>query len=239
MGVIAEIRDDIRATLERDPAATSVLEVVLFYPGFHARMAHRVAHALQVRGVPLVPRGIMHTARFLTGIEIHPGAVIGRRFVIDHGLGVVIGETAEIGADVTIYQGVTLGGTSTRRVKRHPTLRDRVVVGAGAKLIGAIEVGENAQIGAGSVVVTNVPANATVVGVPGHIVAYRDDSNGAIQRLPDPEWERLNDLDQKVKHVEELVRHLEEHVDGLHAESHGGTNGKGSAAATAGEKAER
>lgn len=220
MGVIAEIRDDIRATLERDPAATSGLEVVLFYPGFHARVAHRFAHALQRRGVPLVPRGIMHTARFLTGIEIHPGAVIGRRFVIDHGLGVVIGETAEIGADVTIYQGVTLGGTSTRRVKRHPTLRDRVVVGAGAKLIGAIEVGENAQIGAGSVVVTNVPANATVVGVPGHIVAYRDDSNGAIQRLPDPEWERLNDLDQKVKHVEELVRHLEEHVDGLHAESH-------------------
>jgi serine O-acetyltransferase len=222
MGVIAEIREDIRATIERDPAATSVLEVLLFYPGFHARLAHRLAHELHRRGLPLIPRGIMHTARFLTGIEIHPGAIIGRRFVIDHGLGVVIGETAEIGEDVTIYQGVTLGGTSTRRVKRHPTLRDHVVVGAGAKLIGAIEVGENAQIGAGSVVVTNVPANATVVGVPGHIVAYRDDSNGAIQRLPDPEWERLNDLDRKVRQVEQLVQHLEEHVGSLHAESHDG-----------------
>jgi serine O-acetyltransferase len=219
------IREDIRATLARDPAATSAAEVVLFYPGFHARLAHRLAHALQERGVPLLPRGIMHVARLLTGIEIHPGAIIGRRLVIDHGLGVVIGETAEIGDDVTIYQGVTLGGTSTRRVKRHPTLRDRVVVGAGAKLIGAIEVGENAQIGAGSVVVTNVPANATVVGVPGHIVAYRDDSNGAIQRLPDPEWERLNDLDRQVRHVQEMVRHLEEHVESLHTESHETANG--------------
>jgi serine O-acetyltransferase len=216
MGVIGEIRADVRATIERDPAATSALEVVLFYPGFHARVAHRLAHALHERGVPLVPRGIMHIARLLTGIEIHPGAVIGPRFVIDHGLGVVIGETAEIGADVTIYQGVTLGGTSTRRVKRHPTLRDRVVVGAGAKLIGAIEVGENAQIGAGSVVVTNVPAHATVVGVPGHIVAYRDDSNGAIQRLPDPEWERINDLDRKVRQVETMVQELEEHIERLH-----------------------
>lgn len=220
MGIIREIRDDVRATLERDPAATNAAEVVLFYPGFHVRLAHRLAHSLRERGVPLLPRGIMHFARFVTGIEIHPGAVIGQRLVIDHGLGVVIGETAEIGDDVTIYQGVTLGGTSTRRVKRHPTLRDRVVVGAGAKLIGAIEVGENAQIGAGSVVVTNVPANATVVGVPGHIVAYRDDSNGAIQRLPDPEWERLNDLDRKVKHVEEMIAHLEQHVESLHTESH-------------------
>jgi len=238
MGLISDIRDDIRATIERDPAATSGLEVVLFYPGFHARLAHRFAHTLHMRGVPLIPRGIMHTARFLTGIEIHPGAVIGRRFVIDHGLGVVIGETAEIGADVTINQGVTLGGTSTRRVKRHPTLRDRVVVGAGAKLIGAIEVGENAQIGAGSVVVTNVPANATVVGVPGHIVAYRDDSNGAIQRLPDPEWERLNDLDRKVRHVEEMVRHLEEHVDGLHAESHEGPERNGTQSPVGAQRAE-
>ena len=192
MGALGEIRDDIRATIARDPAARSVVEVVLFYPGFHARVAHRFAHALHRRGFPLIPRGIMHVARFVTGIEIHPGATIGPRFFIDHGMGVVIGETAEIGADVMLYQGVTLGGTSTRRIKRHPTLRDRVVVGAGAKVIGAIEVGENARIGAGSVVVTNVPANATVIGVPGHIVAFHDDSNGAIQRLPDPEWERLN-----------------------------------------------
>lgn len=220
MGVLREIRADIRATMDRDPAATSALEVALLYPGFHVRLAHRFAHALQVRGVPVIPRAIMQAARLLTGIEIHPGAIIGPRFVIDHGMGVVIGETAEIGADVTIYQGVTLGGTSTRRVKRHPTLRDHVVVGAGAKLIGAIEVGERAQIGAGSVVVTNVPANATVVGVPGHIVAYRDDSNGAIQRLPDPEWERINELDKKVHEVAAMVQHIEAHVGRLHVQAH-------------------
>ncbi len=220
MGVLQEIRADIRAAMDRDPAARSALEVALFYPGFHARLAHRLANALHRRGVPLLPRGIMHTARFFTGIEIHPGATIGRRFFIDHGMGVVIGETAEIGDDVMLYQGVTLGGTSTRRVKRHPTLRDRVVVGAGAKVIGAIEVGENARIGAGSVVVTNVPANATVVGVPGHIVAFHDDSNGAIQRLPDPEWERLNDLDRRVKELNDLVAHLEEHIGGLHSNHH-------------------
>ncbi len=220
MGVLQEIRADIRAAMERDPAARSAIEVALFYPGFHARLAHRLAHALHRRGVPLLPRGIMHVARFFTGIEIHPGATIGRRFFIDHGMGVVIGETAEIGNDVMLYQGVTLGGTSTRRVKRHPTLRDRVVVGAGAKVIGAIEVGENARIGAGSVVVTNVPANATVVGVPGHIVAFHDDSNGAIQRLPDPEWERLNDLDRRMQELHELVEHLEEHMSGLHSNHH-------------------
>src|SRR5258708_4588252 len=124
MGLFDDIRDDIRATLERDPAARGALEVVLFYPGFHARIAHRLANALHRQGVPLIPRGIMHLTRFATGIEIHPGASIGPRFFIDHGMGVVIGETAEIGANVMLYQGVTLGGTSTRRVKRHPTLRD-------------------------------------------------------------------------------------------------------------------
>jgi serine O-acetyltransferase len=214
------IRDDIRAALARDPAARNGLEVALLYPGFHARLAHRFAHALHVRGIRLLPRGIMHVARFLTGIEIHPGAKIGPRFFIDHGMGVVIGETAEIDADVTLYQGVTLGGTSTLRIKRHPTLRQGVVVGAGAKIIGAVEIGENARIGAGSVVVTNVPANATVVGVPGHIVAFHDDSNGAIQRLPDPEWERLNDLDRKVEELHRLIEHVEEHVGGLHDSHH-------------------
>ncbi len=220
MGVFQDIRDDIRATMARDPAARTVAEVVLFYPGFHARMAHRAAHALHNAGVPLLPRGLMHFTRFVTGIEIHPGATIGRRFFIDHGMGVVIGETAEIGDDVMLYQGVTLGGTSTRRVKRHPTLRDNVVVGAGAKIIGGIEVGENARVGAGSVVVTNVPPNATVVGVPGHIVAFHDDSNGAIQRLPDPEWERLNELDAKVQELHEMVEHLDEHLGVIHANHH-------------------
>ncbi len=220
MALLNDIREDIRAAMDRDPAARSPLEVWLFYPGFHARLAHRLANGLHRRRVPLLPRGIMHVTRFLTGIEIHPGATIGRRFFIDHGMGVVIGETAEIGDDVMLYQGVTLGGTSTRRVKRHPTLRDRVVVGAGAKVIGAIEVGENGRIGAGSVVVTNVPANATVVGVPGHIVAVHDDSNGAIQRLPDPEWDRLNELDQKVRELQELISHLEGHAGGLHTNHH-------------------
>lgn len=220
MSLFSGIRDDIRATLARDPAATSAVEVALFYPGFHARLAHRLAHALHRRGLPLAPRGIMHLTRFLTGIEIHPGAVIGPRFVIDHGMGVVVGETAEIGPDVTLYQGVTLGGTSTRRTKRHPTLRGGNVVGAGAKVIGAVEVGEGARIGAGSVVITNVPPNATVVGVPGHIVAFHDDSNGVLQRLPDPEWERLNQLDERVDELRDLIAHLEEHVGALHEDQH-------------------
>lgn len=221
MALFRGVREDIAAAMERDPAARNALEVALFYPGFHARLAHRLANGLHRRGVPILSRGIMAAARFFTGIEIHPGATIGRRFFIDHGMGVVIGETAEIGDDVMVYQGVTLGGTSTRRVKRHPTVRDRVVVGAGAKVIGAVEVGENARIGAGSVVVTNVPANATVVGVPGHIVAFHDDSNGAIQRLPDPEWERLNQLDRRVQELQELVGHLEGHIQGLHTGHHG------------------
>ena len=220
MSLLSEIGDDIRATMERDPAATNALEVVLFYPGFHARLAHRLAHALHRWGLPLVPRGIMHLVRFITGIEIHPGATIGPRFMIDHGMGIVIGETAEIGPDVTLYQGVTLGGTSTRRTKRHPTLIGNNVVGAGAKVIGAVEIGENARIGAGSVVITNVPAMATVVGVPGHIVAFHDDSNGVMQRLPDPEWERLNQLDERVDELRELLAHLEDHVGGLHDDHH-------------------
>jgi serine O-acetyltransferase len=220
MGLLREIRLDIRAAMDRDPAARSAAEVVLFYPGSHARLAHRAANAMHRRGVPLAPRGLMYITRILTGIEIHPGATIGSRFFIDHGMGVVIGETAEIGDDVMLYQGVTLGGTSTQRIKRHPTLRDKVVVGAGAKIIGGIEIGENARVGAGSVVVTNVPANATVVGVPGHIVAFHDDSNGAIQRLPDPEWERLNELDGKVQELHELIEHLDEHLGVIHANHH-------------------
>ena len=220
MGLLREIRLDIQAAMDRDPAARSAAEVVLFYPGFHARLAHRAANAMHRRGVPLAPRGLMFFTRILTGIEIHPGATIGSRFFIDHGMGVVIGETAEIGDDVMLYQGVTLGGTSTQRIKRHPTLRDKVVVGAGAKIIGGIEIGENARVGAGSVVVTNVPANATVVGVPGHIVAFHDDSNGAIQRLPDPEWERLNELDGKVQELHELIEHLDEHLGVIHANHH-------------------
>jgi serine O-acetyltransferase len=203
VSVIGRIRRDIRAARERDPAAVSNLEIILAYPGFHARQFHRLAHTLYNLRVPLLPRLVSHVSRFLTGIEIHPGAKIGERLFIDHGMGVVIGETSEIGDNCHLYQGVTLGGTSTKREKRHPTLGDNVVVGAGAQVIGAIHVGENARIGAGSVVVTNVPANATVIGVPGHVVAYYDPGNDTMIRLPDPEWDRIQALEDRVKQLEE------------------------------------
>jgi serine O-acetyltransferase len=209
MSILNSILDDIRAARRKDPAATSNVEVILAYPGFHAREIHRLTHALYLRRVPVVPRLISHVGRFLTGIEIHPGAKIGERFFIDHGMGVVIGETSEIGDDCHLYQGVTLGGTSMRHEKRHPTLGDNVVVGAGAELIGAISIGENARIGAGSVVVTNVPPNATVVGVPGHIVAFQEPGEETTVRLPDPEWDRLTDLEERVGRIEEKMRSMD------------------------------
>ncbi|HZQ35724.1 MAG TPA: serine O-acetyltransferase [Dehalococcoidia bacterium] len=203
------MRRDLRAALERDPAARHPLEVLLAYPGFHARELHRAAHALHQRGVPVVPRLISHASRLLTGIEIHPGARIGNGLFIDHGMGVVIGETAEIGDDCHLYQGVTLGGTSTHRTKRHPTLGNRVTVGANASVIGAVTIGDNVRIGAGSVVVTSVPANATVVGVPGHIVAFHNPGNDTIERLPDPEWDRIGQLEQRIAELEARLRALE------------------------------
>ena len=205
MSVIARIRRDIRAARERDPAAVGNLEVILVYPGFHARQLHRLAHTLYKLRVPVLPRLISHVSRFLTGIEIHPGAKIGEGLFIDHGMGVVIGETAEIGDNCHLYQGVTLGGTSTKREKRHPTLGDNTVVGAGAQVIGAVYVGENARIGAGSVVVTNVPANATVIGVPGHVVAFHDPGDDTVIHLPDPEWDRIQALEDRVREMEERV----------------------------------
>ena len=212
MSFLESILRDIKAARERDPAATSNLEVILTYPGFHARQLHRLAHALHQRGVPFLPRLISHTNRFVTGIEIHPGAKIGEGLFIDHGMGVVIGETTEIGENCHLYQGVTLGGTSTKKEKRHPTLKDNVSVGAGAKLIGAITIGENASIGAGSVVVTNVPPNATVVGVPGHIVAYRDPGSDTTLRLPDPEWDRITALEQRIDELSARTRELEDQL---------------------------
>ena len=202
MSLLRSIKRDLDAALRRDPAARSRLEVILTYPGFHAREFHRLAHTLHLRRVPLLPRLISHLSRFLTGIEIHPGAVIGEGLFIDHGMGVVIGETAEIGDDCHLMQGVTLGGTSTRRVKRHPTLGNGVLVGAGAHLIGAITVGDHARIGAGSVVVTNVPPYATVVGVPGHVIAYSDPGNDTVVRLPDPEWDRIDELERRIAALE-------------------------------------
>src|SRR2546423_6940924 len=196
--VAGELRRDVVAARDRDPAARDVgqLEILATWPGIHALLAHRVAHALDGARVPLLPRSISMVNRALTGIEIHPAARIGEGLFIDHGMGVVIGETAEIGDDVTLYQGVTLGGSSRLREKRHPTLRDGVVVGAHAQLIGAIEVGEGARIGAGSVVVTNVPPYSTVVGVPGRVVTVRFPDTRPIHRLPDPEAETIEALQQ-------------------------------------------
>jgi len=206
---LVPLPDDISVIFDKDPAARSIFEVLL-YQGLHAILLHRLAHALWERGVPFVPRLISQIARLVTGgIEIHPGAKIGRHFFIDHGTGVVIGETAEIGDDVTIYQGVTLGGTSRRRRKRHPTLRDGVIVGAHAQLIGAIEIGEGARVGAGSVVVGSVPPYSTVVGVPGRTVGVRFPDDRPIARLPDPEAETIGLLQDRVGDLEARLADLE------------------------------
>jgi serine O-acetyltransferase len=209
LSLIHSIRRDINAALDRDPAANSAVSVILTYPGFHARQMHRLAHSLRNAGVPFLPGVVAYVNRFVTGIEIHPGARIGDGLFIDHGMGVVIGETTVIGDDCHLTQGVTLGGTSTRHEKRHPTLGNNVQVGAGAKLIGAITIGDHARIGAGAVVVTSVPDNATVVGVPGKVVAYYDPGDDTIQRLPDPEWDRIEDLSQRLEALREQVAALE------------------------------
>uniref|UniRef100_UPI000B35E469 serine O-acetyltransferase n=1 Tax=Crenothrix polyspora TaxID=360316 RepID=UPI000B35E469 len=164
------IKEDIACVFERDPAAQSVLEVVTTYPGFHAVLIHRVSHLCWQAGFKWLARFISHVSRWLTGIEIHPGAQIGRRFFIDHGMGVVIGETAIIGDDCTLYHGVTLGGTTWNKGKRHPTLHNGVVVGAGAKILGPIEIGAGARVGSNSVILKPVPPGATVVGIPGHVI---------------------------------------------------------------------
>jgi len=203
------VKEQIDTIFREDPAAKSVIEIFLCYPGFHAILLHRLAHKVYRARVPLLPRVISQCGRFLTGIEIHPGAQIGRRFFIDHGMGVVIGETTEIGDDVLLYQGVTLGGTGNEKGKRHPTLGNHVVVGTGAKVLGNIRVGDNVKIGAGSVVVHPVPDNSTVVGIPGRVVRTRGE-NGVLEhgRLPDPEGQALADLTQRVAELEEMVRQL-------------------------------
>jgi len=205
MGYFRSLSKDIKAAFEHDPAAVSTLEILLAYPGFHARQFHRIAHTLFKWHIPFLPRFISHISRFLTGIEIHPGATIGEGFFIDHGMGVVIGETSVIGDNVTLYQGVTLGGTSHLRAKRHPTLGNNVVVGVGAQLIGDITIGENSKVGAGSVVVSSVPANATVVGVPGRVVSVRNPDTDTMERLPDPVGERLQALEKKVAELEKRL----------------------------------
>ncbi len=196
------IRQEIRAVKERDPAAKSTVEVLFCYPGVHAIILHRLAHFLYRRGWVLLPRLISHCSRFLTGIEIHPGAKIGKGLFIDHGMGVVIGETAELGDNVTLYQGVTLGGTGKQKGKRHPTLGDNVVVGTGAKVLGPIEIGSGARIGAGSVVLKPVPPGSTVVGIPGRVVACKGERIPSINLnhtdLPDPVAEMLERLQDQI-----------------------------------------
>ncbi|MEM7027774.1 MAG: serine O-acetyltransferase [Pseudomonadota bacterium] len=180
--MFSTIKEEIDVVFERDPASRSILETIFTCPGFQAIVLHRLNHWLWNKGLHLLARMTAHISRFLTGIEIHPGASIGRRFFIDHGMGIVIGETAEIGDDVSIYHGVTLGGTTWDKGKRHPTLKDGVVVGAGAKILGPITINEGARIGCNAVVVKEIPAGATVVGVPGHVVVKKDDSSKSAQR---------------------------------------------------------
>jgi serine O-acetyltransferase len=210
MPVFESIKQDVHAALQRDPAARNALEVALAYPGFHARLVHRLSHRLHRAGLKLPARLLSNLGRFLTGVEIHPGAVIGEGLFIDHGMGIVIGETTIIEDDVTLFQGVTLGGTSRLREKRHPTLRRGVVVGAHAQLVGAIDVGEGARVGAGSVVVNDVPAYTTVVGVPGRVVAIRFPDNRPIARLPDPEGDEVADLLLRVESLERQLSELRE-----------------------------
>jgi serine O-acetyltransferase len=204
------IREQVSTIFREDPAAKSVVEIFLCYPGFHAILLHRLAHRLFRWRVPMLPRMISQASRFFTGIEVHPGAQIGRRFFIDHGMGVVIGETAIIGDDCLLYQGVTLGGTGKERGKRHPTLGNHVVVGTGAKVLGNIAIGDHVRIGAGSVVLKNVPDHSTVVGIPGRVVRTRgeevDEEPLEHGKLPDPQGQAIDELTQRVQQLEEQLR---------------------------------
>ncbi len=205
------MKEDIATVFEQDPAARSVLEVVLTYSGLHAVWAHRIAHALFRNKLFFLARVVSQVSRFFTGIEIHPGAKIGRRFFIDHGMGVVIGETCIIGDDCIIFQGVTLGGTGKERGKRHPTLGNNVLVATGAKVLGSITLGDNSKVGAGSVVLKDVPPNATVVGIPGKVVildGIRVKQNLNHQNIPDP-------VDERCQQMEDCIEKLQRELDRL------------------------
>ncbi len=201
------LRSDLRAIQARDPAARNIIEIALTYSGWHALVFHRIAHALFLRNVPILPRLIAHLSRFLTGIEIHPGARIGQGLFIDHGMGVVIGETTEIGEDVTLYQGVTLGGTGHETGKRHPTIGNGVIIGAGAKVLGPITMGHDVRIGTNSVVLKSVPDGATVVGIPGEIIRGRRDTDVLDHvHLPDPLMERLEQISSELKEIKAQIQ---------------------------------
>ena len=210
--MFSRMRDDIKSVFDRDPAARNVLEVIFCYPGLHAVWFHRVAHWLWTHNALFLGRFLSHIGRFFTGIEIHPGATIGKRFFIDHGMGVVIGETAEIGDNVTLYHGVTLGGVSWEKTKRHPTLEDNVVVGSGAKVLGPFTVGRNSKIGSNSVVVKEVPENSTVVGIPGRVVMATEKPTERADlehgRLPDPEAKAISCLFDQLRELERKYNHL-------------------------------
>ena len=208
--VFSIIKEDIKTIYEKDPAAENILEVLFCYPGLHALIMHRVAHRLNYWKIPLIPRILSNISRFFTGIEIHPAARIGRRFFIDHGMGVVIGATTIIGDDVLLYQGVTLGGTGNEHGKRHPTLGDNIVVGSGAKVLGNIEIGSNSRIGAGSVVVDSVPENSTVVGIPGRIVRQKLLIQGQLMhnRIPDPITCQMNRMKYEIQDIKEQLEEL-------------------------------
>jgi len=214
--MIKRIKEDIKTVFERDPAARNIFEIITSYPGLHAIWLHRIANSLWKKRAKTLARIVSHLSRGLTGIEIHPGAKIGRRFFIDHGMGVVIGETSEIDDNVLLYQGVVLGGTSFEKKKRHPTLRNNVVVGTGATILGAIEIGEGARIGAGSVVIKPVPPGATVVGVPGRIVGEKRERKLDLEHgeLPDPIAEALKVIIHEQDELEERVKKIES-MEGL------------------------
>ena len=212
--MFTRIKEDIRTVFKKDPAARSVIEVLTCYPGLHAVWMHRTAYFLWTHKLQYLARLISHINRFFTGIEIHPGATIGRRFFIDHGMGIVIGETTEIGDDVLMYQGSILGGTSLEKKKRHPTIKDRAVIGAGASVLGPVVIGEGAMIGGGSVVVTDVPSNATAVGIPAHIITPESKRPNPLinlehGKLPDPVQEAVNILVERLDELEKRVKESE------------------------------
>ncbi len=219
MGAIARMREDLRTVFDRDPAARSTLEVLLAYPGLRAIWVHRAAHWLWVRRMRLLGRLLSDLNRFFTGVEIHPGAKLGRRLFIDHGMGVVIGETAEIGDDVLIYQGVTLGGTSLKKEKRHPTIEDHVMISAGASVLGPVRIGRGSRIGAGAVVVSNAPPYSTVVGIPGKVIEGDSARQDVLElehgRLPDPVARAINQLVEKINRMETRMEEIAERQDGL------------------------
>lgn len=212
MGILKDIRADFRAVFERDPAARSTLEVIAAYPGFQAAVSHRITHYLWGKNFKFTARVMSQFSRFFTGVEIHPGAVIGKGFFIDHGMGVVIGETSEIGENVTIYHGVTLGGTSFTREKRHPTIGNNVTIGAGAKILGPLSIGDNSKVGANSVVIRDVPPNSTVVGIPGSVVSgdiFPYYSGLEHNKLPDP----VESLKERVRQLQDRITSLEEELE--------------------------